>query len=117
MTNQPLRVPPPIPVIEMPPDLRLAYSNTVRISHTPSEMVLDFALKLPGDEAITVTARVLMSPLSAKLFQAALADNVGKYESAFGPIKMPGQDALSEYSKLFRPPAPPGEGEGKGGSQ
>ncbi len=116
MTNQPLRVGPQMPAIEVPPELREAYANMVRIAHMPSEMVFDFALKLPGSDAAKVTARVMMSPLSAKLFQRALAENLGKYEAMFGEVRIPGEASLAEYSKLFRPPAQP-EGETKEGDK
>ena len=52
----------------------------------------------------------MMSPLSAKLFFRALAENISKYEAVFGEIKVPG-DHLSEYAKLFRPPPRSGEDE------
>jgi hypothetical protein len=77
-------------------------------------MVFDFALKLPGATPADVTARVMMSPLSAKLFHRALTENINKYEKMFGEIKIPGMDNLEEYSKLFRPPQQPG-GEETGG--
>ena len=106
MTSQPLRQSPQLPAIASPEDLQTAYANMVRIAHMPSEIVFDFALKLPGGDPANITARVLMSPLSAKLFQRALAENLAKYEKMFGPISIPGESSLSEYSKLFRPPNP-----------
>ncbi len=104
MTKPPIRQPAQMPAISAPDDLRTAYANMVRIAHMPSEMVFDFALKLPGGDPAQITARVMMSPLSAKLFQRALAENLAKYEKMFGEIKIPGESSLAEYSKLFRPP-------------
>lgn len=101
-----------LPQMDVPSNLQAAYSNMARISHMPAEMVIDFALKLPGPENAQVVARVLMSPLSAKLLQRALTENVAKYEAMFGEIRIPtpGADkSLDEYSKLFRPPHNPQE--------
>lgn len=93
--------PPKQPRLEMPPDLEATYANLVRIAHTPSEMVFDFARLLPGDTGAKVMARVLMSPLSAKLFHRALAENLSKYEAIFGEITIPSRPSgLADF--LFR---------------
>ena len=92
-----------IPQIEIPEDLQPLYVNVVRITHSPSEMVLDFARILPGTPSSKVISRLLMSPLSAKLFHRALGENLAKYEANFGEIKLPGGGAsLAEH--LFKPP-------------
>lgn len=93
--------------LKIPEELEPAYANMVRIMHSPSELVFDFALKMPGNTPAQVQAQVMMSPLSAKLFLRALGENLAKYESSFGKIKVPGEETLSEYSKLFRPPDKP----------
>jgi len=111
MTKPSFRVAAQMPVIDVPEGTIAAYANVVRIAHMPSEMVFDFALKLPGTQPASVTARVMMSPLSAKLFHRALTENIAKYEKLFGEIRIPGLDNLEEYSKLFRPPQPGGETE------
>ena len=97
-------VPPPL---EVPPDLITNYANVVRIAHSPSELVFDFAHLLPGVSPARVCTRVVMSPLGAKLLQRALAENLSRYETAFGEIKIPGENSLADF--LFRPPAPPKE--------
>lgn len=102
--------PPPLsggqlPTMEVPPDLPIEYVNLVRIAHSPSELVFDFAHLLPGSGPAKVTARLVMSPLGAKLFYRALAENLARYEAAFGTIAIPGDPSLAE--NLFRPPAPP----------
>jgi len=92
-----------LPQIEIPEDLEPVYVNVVRITHSPSEMVLDFARILPGTTPTKVISRLLMSPLSAKLFYRALGENLAKYEANFGEIKLPGGgESLAEH--LFRPP-------------
>ena len=89
--------------MEVPEDLEPLYVNVVRITHSPSEMVLDFARILPGIAPSKVISRLIMSPLSAKLFYQALGENLSKYEASFGEIKMPGGgSSLAEH--LFRPP-------------
>lgn len=66
------------------------YSNLAIISHSPSEMILDFAQMLPGTPEANVRTRVIMNPIHAKRLLSALADNIQKYESNFGPITEPG---------------------------
>lgn len=103
MTQQPPQAGKQVPQIEIPEDLQPLYVNVVRITHSPSEMVFDFARILPGTEPSKVISRLLMSPLSAKLFHRALGENLSKYEANFGEIKLPGGGAsLAEH--LFRPP-------------
>jgi hypothetical protein len=77
------------------------YANLVRIAHTPSELMFDFGRFLPGDRMASVVARVLMSPLGAKLFLNALSENLAKYEAAYGEIEIPQKQSLADF--LFRP--------------
>lgn len=102
-------VAPAMPALEVPDDLKTDYANVVRIAHSPSELVFDFAHLLPGVSPARVCTRVVMSPLGAKLLQRALADNLSRYETAFGEIKVPGENSLADF--LFRPPTPPKEKE------
>jgi hypothetical protein len=102
---QPYPSGPQFPAMEVPPDLPIDYVNLVRIAHSPSEMVFDFAHLLPGSGPAKVTARLVMSPLGAKLFYRALTENLARYEAAFGAIAIPGDPTLAD--NLFRPPAPP----------
>ncbi len=75
-----LPTPPPSPSLEIPSGLDVVYANLARISHSPADIVMDFAHILPGETKATVKARVLMSPLSAKLLMRALAENLARYE-------------------------------------
>lgn len=93
------------PALDAPADLDAVYANLVRIAHSPSELVFDFAYFMPGNSPASVKARVIMSPLGAKLFFRAMADNIAKYEATFGEIKIPGEVTLADH--LFRPPQPP----------
>jgi hypothetical protein len=106
---------PPTHRFHLPNDLQVTYSNIVRIAHTPSEIMFDFARMLPGDPAAGVNARVLMSPLGAKLLHRALTENLSKYEAAFGEIPVPHTQSLADF--LFRPPESDegDQGEGQAG--
>jgi hypothetical protein len=95
------------PNLELPHDLEPIYANLVRITHSPSEIVIDFAQILPGSHGAQIKSRVLMSPLSAKLFYRALGENLAKFEANFGEIQTPGDSSLA--SQLFKPfSGPPG---------
>lgn len=65
------------------------YANLVVISHTPAEVVMDFAQMLPGVEGATIRQRIIMNPIHAKRTLAALGDNIRKYEQQFGTIEEP----------------------------
>lgn len=96
-----------LPPLEEPEGLETEYVNLVRIAHSPSEMIFDFAHLLPGRAPAKIRSRIVMSPLGAKLFYRALADNLAKYEASFGEIKVPGSSSLADH--LFRPPNNPND--------
>ena len=97
--------PAPGPKIHIPEGMEPAYSNLARITHSPADMVIDFAQMVPGEANATVRSRVVMTPLSAKLFLRALAENIARYEATFGEINVPNNSSLAE--NLFRPYHPP----------
>ena len=102
--------PPSVPPFQVPPDLQATYANLVRISHSPAEMVLDFAHFLPGDVTSRVCARVVMTPLSAKLLLNALHENLARFEASFGEIHVPGDGSLAgDLFRGIKPPNPPAE--------
>ncbi|MBN1897423.1 MAG: DUF3467 domain-containing protein [Spirochaetes bacterium] len=68
------------------------YSNLVIVSHSDAEFIFDFARLLPGKPKAKVHSRVIMNPKNAKLFLSALTDNIKKYESRFGKIKLGEKD-------------------------
>jgi hypothetical protein len=102
---------PSLPPLQIPEDLETIYVNLVRIAHSPSELVFDFAHLLPGTSPTRVLSRMVMSPLGAKLFYRALGENLKRYESTYGEINVPGQQSLANH--LFRPPQSPDEGPSK----
>jgi hypothetical protein len=91
---------PSSPVLELPADLKPVYANLARIAHSPADIVIDFAHLLPGESKARISARVTMSPLSAKLLLRALNENIVRYEAAFGEITIP---ASSLADQLFKP--------------
>lgn len=91
MSNQP-----PVKVnIEIPPDLDAVYANFAIISHSPSEIVIDFARILPNTPRARVHARIVTTPLHAKLLLRALQENLERYETQFGEIRLPSGDDLA----------------------
>jgi hypothetical protein len=106
-SNPPQAQPAQMPPMEIPDGLQIEYVNLVRIAHSPSELVFDFAQLLPGSPPAKVTSRIVMSPLGAKLLYRALGENLSKYEASFGEITMPGGSPLADY--LFRPPDRPSQ--------
>ncbi len=101
MTETPKKPEKPNITLKIPEDLNPVYVNLARITHSPSELVFDFALMVPSPSPPKVQTRVLMSPLSAKLLSRALIENLSKYEAKFGDIKIPGGTSLAE--NLFNP--------------
>lgn len=94
MSDQPEPKPGPGPqkiAIDMPKEVQAVYANVALISHTPVEVVLDFAQVLPRMARGSVQARVIMTPMHAKLLQMALTQNVQNYERQFGEIRLPSQ--------------------------
>ena len=68
------------------------YANFCRISGTPEELVLDFALnpqstgRLP--EVLNINQRVIMNFFTAKRLLGALHQAVHRHEQAFGPLEV-----------------------------
>ena len=101
---------PPGPKMNIPEGMEPAYTNLARISHSPADIVIDFAHLLPGEATANISARVVMSPLSAKLLLRALTENLARYEAAFGEINLPSNNTLAEnLFRNFHQPEPPKE--------
>ena len=75
--------------IHMPKDLTPVYANVAFISHSLAELVIDFAQVLPRSPRGSVQARIVMTPMHAKMLQLALAQNLANYERQFGEIQLP----------------------------
>ena len=68
------------------------YANLAMIAHSSSEFVVDFIRLMPGLPKAKVKSRIILTPEHAKRLQAALAENIERFEQAHGAIK-PQQDA------------------------
>ncbi len=92
--------------VSLPPNLEPIYANFSLITHSPSEVIVDFAQMMPNHPQVQVRGRVVMTPLNAKLLMRALEDNLKKYESRFGEIVIPGQgdDLAREFFGGVHPP-------------
>lgn len=112
MTEQPDPTPkPPAPpaapqsqqvTLELPGTLEPVYANFAIITHSPSEIVIDHARVMPNTPKSKVVARLILTPMNAKLFLRALADNLAKYETQYGEIILP--TGLAD--QLFKPAKP-----------
>jgi len=93
--------------LELSKDLKPVYANLAFLTHTPAEMVLDFAQILPRTPKGQIVSRVIMSPMHAKSLMKALVQNIENYERQYGEIKMPQQPHIAD--QLFRFPPQGGE--------
>ena len=106
--EEPVKKPPPKRIsIEIPKDTKGVYANLAFISHTPAEIVLDFAQVLPRMPKGSVVSRVIMSPMHAKLLQKALAQNIANFEKQFGEIRIPHHPNLADQFFRFQSPGSP----------
>lgn len=83
------------------------YSNLALISHSPAEFIMDFTRVLPGVPKTKVYARIIMTPQHAKSFLNALKDNIGKFESQFGEIKVSKETQKQPQPIGFQTPIEP----------
>lgn len=98
MTEQPEPTPKPASapqppaqqvMLELPATLEPVYANFAIITHSPSEIVIDHARVMPNTPKSKIVARLILTPMNAKLFLRALTDNLGKYEAQYGEIIIP----------------------------
>jgi len=79
------------------------YANFVVVTHSPAEFVMDFTRILPGVPKAKVHSRIIMAPQHAKAFLGALNENIKKFESKHGEIKLPNrEDGFSSFG--VKPP-------------
>src|SRR5262249_52471412 len=81
--------PPEMPQLQVEIDEATArgiYTNLALISHSETEILLDFLFLQPQAPKTKVLARVVSSPIHAKRLLWALQDNIQKYEARFGAI-------------------------------
>ena len=63
------------------------YSNLAIINHSTSEFVLDFVSVMPGVPKAKVKSRIVLTPQHAKRLLNAIAENIHRFEIAYGEIK------------------------------
>lgn len=75
--------------LEIPAELEAVYANLALISHSPSEIILDFARVMPNVPKSKIHSRIVMTPINAKLLHRALSESLAKFEAKFGTINIP----------------------------
>ncbi len=86
--------------VELPTDLEAIYTNLALISHSASEVIIDFARIMPNKPKAKIYSRIVMTPLNAKLLHRALVDNLRKFESKYGEIPIP-ENVILDPNKGF----------------
>jgi hypothetical protein len=73
-------------------DALAAYSNFARVTATPEEVILDFALNpnpfKAGRQEIKVTQRLILNFYTAKRLASALVMTLQRHEGTFGSIEL-----------------------------
>ncbi len=64
------------------------FTNLSLISHSNAEFILDFIRFMPGVPKAKVKSRLILTPDHAKRLMYMLQDNIEKYESINGKIKI-----------------------------
>ncbi len=87
--------------VHLPTDLEPTYSNFALITHSRSEIVIDFAQILPQVPQARVRQRIVLTALNAKLLWRALGEHLARFESIHGEIVVPEGTSLAD--QLFKP--------------
>jgi len=97
--------------IQIPTNLEPVYANFAVLTHSPSEIVIDFAQLLPQVPQARVKIRVLLTPLNAKLLLRALTEQLSRFEGQFGEIIVPphGSGLADQLFRAVSPDKPEGE--------
>jgi hypothetical protein len=86
------QAPPPPEVLLNDREAHVAYSNFARVTATPEEVIVDFALNpnplLAGKQEIAVSQRLVMNYYTAKRLCRALTATLQRHEAAFGPLEL-----------------------------
>lgn len=98
-------------IMEVAEGVEPIYANMVRIAQAPADLVFDFGHILPAESKGMINARIVMSPISAKMLLLALAENIKKYEQLNGPIGIPKPNLADQLFKGIKNPNNPGENE------
>jgi len=77
------------------------YSNLAIITHSASEFIVDFVRIMPGMPKAQVKSRIILTPDHAKRLMLALQDNLSKFESTHGTIKLIDGGGMPPYPMNF----------------
>ena len=80
------------------------YSNLAIITHSSSEFVVDFVRIMPGVPKADVKSRIILTPEHAKRLMFALQDNMAKYESIYGKVRLEEEQRENIVSMDFGEP-------------
>ncbi|MFA9405401.1 MAG: DUF3467 domain-containing protein [Anaerolineales bacterium] len=97
--KEPSRLP-----VHVPPELKPTYANFALITHSRSEIVIDFALIMPQSPQAKVQNRIVMTAFNAKLLSRALNQHISRFEAQHGEIDLPEGHSLA--NQLFKPSTP-----------
>lgn len=87
--------------INIPKDLEAVYANVAILSNTAAEIIIDFGQILPHMPTAPIKARVIMSPIHAKMLHARLGQQIASYEQQNDEIKLPKSlDLASQFFKI-----------------
>ena len=80
-------------------DAKASYSNFCRVTGTPEEVLIDFALN-PNpfsrqDQTVKINRRLVLNQFTAKRLLAALQQTIMRHEQNFGVIELNVQRRLS----------------------
>ena len=64
-----------------------SYANLAIITHSHAEFVIDFVNVMPGTPKSRVKSRIIFTPMHAKRFMKAIAENISRFEDAHGTIQ------------------------------
>ena len=64
-----------------------SYANLAIITHSNAEFVIDFVNVMPGTPKSKVKSRIIFTPMHAKRFMKAMAENIERYEAAHGSVQ------------------------------
>ncbi len=81
---------------------RGVYVNLALITHSETEILLDFLFLQPQTQKSKVLTRIISSPLHAKRLLWALKDNIEKYEARFGPIEAGESQAPASPKPIYQ---------------
>jgi hypothetical protein len=83
-------------------NVRASYSNFCRVTGTPEEVIIDFALNpnpfSQQEQTVKIDDRLVLNLYTAKRLFAALQQTIMRHEQAFGAIELNVQRRLSPQS-------------------